>query len=193
MISYRETDQVHYIGTSEEDKPLRADDGADFLESDTRDLYQWDGSDWFFVRNVATLSGGGGGGGSVDGKQVYVFASSSNIGAGGTTYLSPKDTTFNGTELIRQMLLPYSGRIVGLWCWNGGPPSGGDVVIRVRVNGSDTGLTITIVDGTTFNVIVSDVAHPVNIAAGDKVSLRITNNSSGAWSVGHFELAVEWD
>ena len=56
-------------------------------------------------------------------------------------------------------------------------PSSGNMVITVRKNGADTGLTYTLASGATAGTY-SNTTNTVTFAAGDLISLQVVNNSA---------------
>lgn len=86
-------------------------------------------------------------------------------------YLGPSAaaTTDDGASII----LPYAGTLTALYSRTD-DANANTIVIVVYKNGSSTLMTATHADGVAGQV--SDVTNTISIAAGDRISVRVTNN-----------------
>lgn len=90
-----------------------------------------------------------------------------------------------GTSLASEVVfpVPYAGVLQQLRVKCGTAPTVATAVVTVRKNGSDTALTATVgISATT----ASDTTHQVSVAAGDTVSVKLTN----AGATGPINVAV---
>ena len=120
----------------------------------------------------------------VDGKTSCVlgFASSGGVGiAAGTTKYAAffggafGTTNWNTTEANRQHILPYAGTAKNLYIrTTGAQPSAGNLVFKVRKNGADTALTITVVADEAAGT-KTDTTNTVTFAVGDLICLEGAN------------------
>jgi hypothetical protein len=101
------------------------------------------------------------------------------IAAGITAYAPILSTSsFQPTEADRQMIMPYGGTLKNLYfATSTMQPSSGNMVITIRKNGADTGLTYTLASGATAGTY-SNTTNTVTFAAGDLISLQVVNNSA---------------
>lgn len=104
------------------------------------------------------------------------------VGAGATTFVSLFNSGLNATESGLQIPVPYAGyagthngmRVELLTA----QPASGSLVFTLRKNGVDTALTFTLAASTGAGIYGQ--ANTVTFAAGDKLSVKIVNNASGA-------------
>jgi hypothetical protein len=100
--------------------------------------------------------------------------------------------TFSATESARQMIIPRAGTLKNLYVKTlATQASDAGLVLTVRVNGVDTGITITVAASAAAGVF-SDTTHTAVVAAGDLLSLAATNLSGDtAATVGQWVIVLE--
>jgi len=87
-------------------------------------------------------------------------------------------TTWNtGPELKMSQIVTTPGNISFLWVEMVSPPGVGKTfTYTLMVNGAASSLTCSITGGGATDISSSDTAHRVAVVAGDRVSLRATND-----------------
>lgn len=112
------------------------------------------------------------------------------VGTGATVYGVPFfGGTFNATETNRQLTLKSAGVVQKLYVRTNSAQSGlGSLVITVRKNGANTGVTVTIAAGAAAGTF-TDVANTESFAAGDLISFKVVNNAA-ATSANVMEVGV---
>lgn len=98
--------------------------------------------------------------------------------------------TFNATEANRQIISPVAGTLRNLYVRTiSAQPAGGSLVLTVRINGVDTGITITIAAEAAAGTF-SDTTHTAAIVAGDLISFSGLNNDGGSTSAGLIQWSI---
>ncbi len=114
---------------------------------------------------------------SGNGSGVSVSAGSTVYGTFAVVGNNTTGPTFQATESLRQMLAPAAATLRNFYVRTGtAQPGDGSLVVTVRVNGADTGLTITVAAGAGAGTF-SDTTHTASVAAGDLISFSVVNNS----------------
>ena len=114
------------------------------------------------------------------GAVLYGTAASASVTASSTQYhtFAGLDSLFNADESSRQMLVPVAGTLSKFYVrTNGSQYIDGSLILTVRVNGVDTGITITIPAGATMATF-SDTTHTAAVVAGDLISIKGVNAAS---------------
>lgn len=135
------------------------------------------------IINTVTLSGGNVGG---------------TIAAGVTSYLAPTvDAVPGGTESSRASVIMFAGNLknLGYTTLTAQPGTGSFVVTVRKATGmgafSSTTITTTIAAGSAAGIF-TDVVNTSAVAVGDRVSLQIVNNASGASAqIGTWQILIE--
>lgn len=138
--------------------------------------------------NKATLTAGSGvsiaytaGTVTINAVPGAIIGASFNTGiAAGITAYAPINSTssFQPIETDRQMIMPYNGSLKNLFfATSTMQPSSGSLVITVRKNGVDTGLTYSLASGAAAGTY-SNMTNTVTFSSGDLISLKVINNSS---------------
>lgn len=100
------------------------------------------------------------------------------VGTSATTYVSFCAFTTNSTEAARQVVIPVAGTVKNLYVVTSTTQAaGGSQVCTVRKNAASTALTTTIAASAAANTF-SDTTNSFSVAAGDKLSLQVQNNSA---------------
>ncbi len=86
-------------------------------------------------------------------------------------------TTIISTEATGQALMTRPGTFRRLWV-KYQVAGAQDAVFTLRINGGNTGLTVTILAGST--VAVADLTHTADYVAGDLVSLQSVTGTGDA-------------
>jgi len=112
------------------------------------------------------------------------------VGTGATVYGVPFfGGTFNATETNRQLTIKSAGVVQKLYVRTNSAQSGlGSLVITVRKNSANTGVTLTIAAGAAAGTF-TDVANTESFAAGDVISFKVVNNAA-ATSANVMEIGV---
>jgi len=126
---------------------------------------QWNGSAWVFSPVGA-----------------YVLSSQpGTIPANSTSFAAPGISTVALSEERRQYVVAKACQISSMYMNLGeDQPATGNLVVTLRigrdhVSPADTSVTATVQAGTTAGTIVSDTTHTVDLAAGDLVSIKLSN------------------
>lgn len=107
---------------------------------------------------------------------------SATVAINTTTYEAPSISTNNASESARQLIMPEAGTFKNFYVnLSVGQTGNGALTFTFRKNGVNTALQIVIPSGSAGGVY-SDVTHSFTVAAGDKVSISVTNASTDAVS-----------
>lgn len=139
---------------------------------------------------VPEVKSSGGSWNGISGSAV-LFVDAVAVSSGATTYFSIFKGTSNNTEAsVGKMYLPRAGTLKNLraacYLSNQGAAT---LDIYVRVNGTDSALTVQIPSNTTTGTVTSDTTHTVTVAAGDYV---VVKGVQGAASSGFFAVSFEY-
>ncbi len=87
----------------------------------------------------------------------------------------------NATEPSSQFVVeqPFTANYLSFMC-GANALATDTVVVTLRKNAADTALTFTIPAGTAVGTIISDSAHSVDFARGDKISLKVLQSGTTA-------------
>jgi hypothetical protein len=124
--------------------------------------------------------------------------------AASTTYFLPLIgfAALETTEANRQFKSPIAGTLRNLYSYTGDNGRSTDTIYTVRINGVDTGITVTVAGGATG--VFEDTTHEVSVAVGDLISLSaVTGTGTGdigglyalefVTSTGQSVLLTGWD
>lgn len=120
------------------------------------------------------------GGNVVGGTSVSMifFGPASSTAAGATTYIAPNASFDGGSESVVSRPMSAPCTISNLRIKVQGAPVGAETfTYTLFKNGSATALTVTL---TGSAVTGSDLAHSIEYAAGDTMSLRLVTSASAA-------------
>lgn len=89
--------------------------------------------------------------------------------------------TYNGTESNRQLAVSVNGIIKDFYASISTIQSAtGSLVINVRKNGVNTGITVTFTNADGATAVKSDTVNTVSVSAGDKISFQLINGATAA-------------
>ena len=120
------------------------------------------------------------------GSGILQFGNSATPSGAGTTYLHPgfaPATTSAGTEI--KVRVPAAGKISNLYVQCTGGSTGGNIVLTVRANGSDTTITTTLAAAATQG---ADTSHTSTVTAGTAISVKVV--AGGGTSAGAANLVA---
>lgn len=116
--------------------------------------------------------------------QIFIFGSWADIGAGLTRYIHPQtgstwaSADYAGNVIrVRRASVLKNMRLV-----TSGTPSGGNFVLTLRVNGSDTGLVITQSAGVSGGLF-EETSTTVTIGAGQDFNYKVVNSASNTITI----------
>lgn len=144
---------------------------------------------------------------AVDGSQLINLPAGAGVpsilSSSGSTAVVADDVqylSFVGSGFVwataesgRQMIIPVAGTLAKFFVVTSVvQPGDGALVLTVRVNGVDTGITITIAAGAAAGTF-SDVTNTAAVAAGDLLSFSGLNSSPGTGSatLKHWAIIIE--
>jgi hypothetical protein len=124
------------------------------------------GTDW-----IDAPSGGGGGAAVLSTQDVYTGANASSFSIDGKVNSSD--------ELRASMIIPRSGTLKNLYAIpNKTTNAGSNSVMTIRVNGTDTDLTVTIPENSSS--VASNLVNTVNVSAGDRLTVHFEETNGTA-------------
>ncbi|MEK6555977.1 MAG: hypothetical protein AABZ31_12100, partial [Bdellovibrionota bacterium] len=111
-------------------------------------------------------------------KQVLSGCVAASIPASTTQFGTFGGSSTSGTEVNRQIVLPFGGTLEKLYVITSGvQPGTGALTITLRKNAADTSVTVTLAASAAAGTY-SDVVNSVSAAAGDTISLQFANAAS---------------
>lgn len=98
---------------------------------------------------------------------------------------------FSTTESERQMIIPVSGTLRNLFVRTNTaqPAGGGSLTLTVRINGVDTGITVTIPSGTAAGTLFN-VTNSAAVVAGNLISMKGVNTHADTASAALIQWAI---
>jgi hypothetical protein len=124
-------------------------------------------------------------------KQIHIVRNVGNAFGNGT-YFIPLMGDLNGTSATTEATNSTPWSVAGVFSnlkveLSAAPGTGVTDVFTLRINGVDTGITVTISGAAA--VLASDTTHTASIAVGDRVTLkRVHTGGTGASSVVSFSF-----
>ncbi len=124
--------------------------------------------------NIPQSSGGGG--------MLFNFPMGSAFGASTTSYLSQGFVNYGSAENRVQMPIPVTGTLQKMTMWVNQvfnvQPSSGSLACTLNVNGSSSGLSISIPAGATVTTALTDGVHTAGVQANDLLDLQCVNSAT---------------
>jgi hypothetical protein len=149
------------------------------------------------VQTLATLKTDLGLTGTNTGDQTLrtpIFTSGLNntVAGSSTNFIGMHAAAPNATETNVQAQAPFTGTLRNLRLrTTTAQPAGGNMVVTVRVGGSDTSMTFTISAGAAAGTF-ADVSNTAAVTAAQALSIKAVNNAAGA-SAQIAAVSLEYD
>jgi len=118
---------------------------------------------------------------------IYTNTGANNVASGAIRYAGIGGTTFSATEADVRAIIMQSAVLRQFAARANTNTSGGNIVVNVRVNGVNTGITVTIPGGST--ALFTDLVNTFPVVAGDLVAYEVDRSAGGggalsAWRSG---------
>lgn len=122
--------------------------------------------------------------GIIDTVSFAIDLNGDTVAAATTTYYNPYagQVTDNTTEANRQAVIPFSGTLKNFYVQSTSTQTAtGTLVFTVRINGVDTGVSVTIPQSGAAQVR-SDTTNTATVNAGDLISVKAVNSAAASAS-----------